>query len=179
MLRRLFLLPFLTIVVACGAKEPAMPEASGDPTCAVWDRETSFAKSVEAHDTRAFAEHVHPGAVFIEGNGQKLTRGRDAVVASWQGILKGEGFKFFWRPTSVVPTGAPGVVVSRGPYVIEFTKPDAPQRFKTGLFQSVWVRDTDGQWRVVLDGGPAPPPAPATEEEAARLKAAIPERCTP
>jgi uncharacterized protein (TIGR02246 family) len=141
----------------------------------VWDRENSFAASVKAHDVRAFAEHVHPGAVFVEGEGSVL-RGRDAIVAGWNDVVRGDALRLEWHPTSVVATGDPHVALSRGPYWIEFTKPDAKNRFVVGRFQSTWVRDGDGAWRVLVDGG-TPPPTPATSEDVERIRASIPARC--
>ena len=177
-LRSFVVAPTLLLMLACGSSPAAAPRAASDARCAVWNREISFAKSVENHDPVAFAAHVHPGAVFVEGTGD-MAVGREAIVASWRKIVAGEGLKLFWRPTSVVPTGAPDVLLSRGPFWIEFTKQDAPQHYMTGSFQSVWTRDTDGEWRVLIDGGPAPPPAPATEEEIERVKATIPAHCPP
>ena len=168
--------------VACNAAPvrpppsvPAPPSPSPEAAaCAVWDREVEFARSVQAHDPRAFAEHVHPGAVFVEGDG--LQRGREAVVKSWQGLLRGDTMHLDWHPTSVVVTGDPRIALSRGPYWIEVMKPDAKERFLTGGYQSVWVLDADGVWRVAIDGG-TPPPVPATEAEVAKIKASLPARC--
>jgi uncharacterized protein (TIGR02246 family) len=160
---------------APAAPEPAASAPRADEACIVWEREVGFARSVHDHDARAFAEHVHPGAVFLQGDGSML-RGRDAIVNDWGKIIRGEGLRLEWHPTSVVQTGAPDVALSRGPYWIELTKPDANPRFVTGVFQSTWVRGGDGVWRVVIDGG-TPPPAPATEADVERIKSAIPARC--
>jgi uncharacterized protein (TIGR02246 family) len=141
----------------------------------VWEREVSFARSVHDHDAHAFAEHVLPGALFLQGDGSVL-RGRDAVVEGWKGIIRGEGVRLEWHPTSVIVTGDPRVALSRGPYWYEVTKPDAKHRFMRGLYQSTWVRDTDGAWRVTIDGG-TPPPAPATEEDIQKLKESLAARC--
>lgn len=146
-----------------------------DLSCTVWDREVEFARSVKDHDARAFAEHVHPGAVFVEGDGSVL-HGRDAVVTSWASIIRGDDVHLEWYPTSVIQTGAQDVAISRGPYWVEVTKPEAKQRFLTGVFQSIWVRDTDRIWRVLVDGG-TPPPSPATEADIARLRSAMSPRC--
>lgn len=154
----------------------AVAASSPDASCAVWEREVEFARSVKDHDAGAFAEHVHPGAVFVEGDGSVL-RGRDAVVTGWASIIRGDNVHLEWYPTSVIQTGAKDVALSRGPYWVEVTKPDAKQRFLAGTFQSVWVRDADGTWRVLIDGG-TPPPAPATEADVARLKSAMPARCS-
>ena len=182
-MRKLLYAPALLGCFGCGsahstlpsAPPPPVPSSTKDATCLVWDREVGFAKSVHDHDARAFAEHVHPGAVFVQGDGT-LLRGRDAIATDWDRIIRGDGLRLEWHPTSVVQTGAPGVALSRGPYWIEFTKPDAKQRFVTGAFQSTWVLDADGVWRVLIDGG-TPPPTPATEEQVESLKATLPQQC--
>jgi ketosteroid isomerase-like protein len=153
----------------------AVASPAGDASCVVWDREVEFARSVKEHDAGAFAEHVHPGAAFVEGDGSVL-RGRDAVSTSWAPIVRGDDLHLEWYPTSVIQTGARDIAISRGPYWVEVTKPDAKQRFLAGVFQSIWVRDTDGAWRVLVDGG-TPSPRPATEADIARLKSAIPAGC--
>jgi ketosteroid isomerase-like protein len=142
----------------------------------VWDRELAFAKSVADHDAAKFAEHVHPAAVFVDGSGTFL-RGRDAVVEGWRGIIEGKKLALMWHPTVVI-SNAPGLALSRGTYLIEDPRPDAKNRFLTGTFQSVWVKDADGAWRVWLDGG-TPPPVPATPEEAAKIKSELHAPCSP
>jgi uncharacterized protein (TIGR02246 family) len=169
--------------IGCGDAHPTpaaaplrpVPSSTNDASCVVWDREVSFARAVHDHDARAFAEHVQSGAVFVQGDGA-LLRGRDAIASDWDKIIRGDGLRLEWHPTSVVQTGAPGVALSRGPYWIEFTKPDAKQRFVTGSFQSLWVLDADGAWRVLVDGG-TPAPTPATEDQLQTLKASIPQQC--
>lgn len=142
--------------------------------CAVWNREVEFARSVHDHDAAAFAEHVHPGAVFVDQQG--ASQGREAIVRDWAGIVRGDTVHLGWHPTSVVLTGDPRVALSRGPYWLEVAKPGEPVRHLTGVFQSVWTQDTDGAWRVLVDGG-TPPPKETTPEEIERLKASLPAKC--
>jgi uncharacterized protein (TIGR02246 family) len=167
-------------LASCGAPAPVQPAAPPQPpardeTCTVWEREVSFARSVHDHDARAFAEHVLPGALFLEGDGSVL-RGRDAIVEGWKGLILGEGVRLEWHPTSVIVTGDPRVALSRGPYWYEVTKPVAKHRYMHGLYQSTWVRDSDGVWRVAIDGG-TPPPTPATEEDIQKLRESLSTRC--
>ncbi len=158
-----------SVVAAAGGAAVSPSDA-----CTVWDRENAFARSVQVHDTAAFAEHVLPGAVFVDDG--KLLRGRDAIVAAWGPILRGEGMVFRWAPSQVAVTGDPHVALTRGPFWIERTSPGAPHRFITGTFQSVWVKDVDGAWRVAVDGSGGDPVA-ASEEDIAKLLAALPARC--
>jgi len=134
----------------------------------------SFARSVHDHDVTAFAEHVHPGAVFGEGDGVLL--GRDAIVAGWEPLVRGTKLRLSWYPTSVMSTGDPHVVLSRGPYLIESMSHTASPHFLRGTFQSVWVRDADGRWRVLIDGG-TPPPTPAPDAFVDAFRQATPPAC--
>jgi uncharacterized protein (TIGR02246 family) len=137
----------------------------------------SFAKSVVDHDAKAFAEHVHPNAVFVEGDGNVL-RGRDAVVEGWKSIVTGDKLVFIWHPAAVYLAGYGRVAVSRGPYY--FYPKEDERVVRTGFFQSTWTLDTDGVWRVTIDGG-TPPSAPMSGPEAvdaiAKVRAVIDATC--
>jgi len=148
---------------------PPAPKPTADE-CAVWSREASFAKSVEDHDAKAFAEHLHADASFISGP-KHVARGRDAVIAEWAPIVEGKGMRFHWYPDAVTVAGDTGVGLSRGPYWIENLAPDAKDKYVTGRFISTWVRDAKGTWHVLYDGGGGSIPKPATAEEIAKLEA--------
>lgn len=156
------------------APRPAPPMSAEE--CAVWMREKSFADSLAAHDAATFAEHVHAGAVFIGGPDQ-ITRGRDAVVKEWTPLIDGQGAKLRWHPRTVTIGGDPRIALSRGPYWLEDPNPDADPRYRIGQFISTWVKDGDGEWHVLFDGGGGGVPRPATAEEVEKLKASLPEEC--
>jgi ketosteroid isomerase-like protein len=141
----------------------------------VWDRELGFAKSVHDHDATAFAEHVLAGAVFVNGD-KTLTRGREEVAKRWAPVIRGDGANFEWHPTQVAVTSDPRVALSRGPFLVEYTKPDASPRFVAGTYESTWVMDSDGAWRVAIDGEGAPP-KPVTLDEAKAIRASISAAC--
>lgn len=162
------------------ASTPAFRVAHSARECSVWQRELSFARSVELHDAGAFAEHLHPGAVFNAGSAE-ADRGRAAVLKGWAGLIEGRAVVLRWRPGVVNIGGDPDVALSRGPYVIEDTRPGAAARFQVGLYQSVWVRDrASGVWRVLFDGSPSAPQR-VQSAEAARLYMAAnsPAECGP
>ncbi len=156
------------------AATPRVPMSATE--CAAWEREKSFAASVEAHDAVAFRAHLHVDTVFIDGRGG-LTRGADAVTESWAGIISGEELVLRWYPDVVTIAGTTGVALSRGPYWIENTKADADPRFMVGQFISTWLRGPDGQWQVIFDGGGGGRPQPATAEQVTALKAGLAKSC--
>lgn len=169
--RRAVLPCLLLLSAAASAQSPAPAPAALDPSpaeCEVWTRELSFAQSVADHDEAAFAEHVHPDAAFGAGNAQP-TRGRDAVVRQWRGLIEGKGLRLAWYPIRVTVAGDGNIAWSTGPALFEDPSPSSPQRYRLGQFHSVWQRGADGVWRVLFDDGPEP--RPATADEAAAFHA--------
>ena len=146
---------------------PPAPTFSADE-CAVWARELSFADSVAKHDAKAFADHVHAGAVFSAKNPQPL-RGRDAILARWAKIIDGTGLKLSWYPTAVVIGGEGDIALSSGPALYESPDPKEAGKASLGGFQSTWHKGADGVWRVLFDDGA--PARPATDEQVAAFRA--------
>jgi hypothetical protein len=129
--------------------------ASADE-CAVWQRERSFARSVEAHDLPAFESHLHPGTIFDAG-APEADRGRGTVTRGWAGIVEGKGLVLRWRPGIVNIGGDPAVALSRGPWIMQAARDGVPT-FSVGFYQTVWVRDAkDATWRVLFDAGASTP----------------------
>lgn len=143
--------------------------------CVVWNRERSFAASVAHHDAVAFADHVHPQAAFNAGSPEP-THGRAAVVSDWKGIIEGKQIKLGWSPGVVTIGGDGNIAISRGPSWIEDLRPNPKQQYRIGEFISTWIKDSDGQWRVLFDGG-AGPLHPATADDVAKLVASLPKEC--
>jgi len=165
-----------TAALAADLQPPASAPAMTALECAVWSREASFAASVAAHDAKAFRAHLHPDAVFIDGRGE-ATRGADAVTESWSSIIAGEQFVLGWHPSVVVIAGDPAVALSRGPYWMELPQAEGPPKYMTGQFISTWVRNEQGQWQVLFDGGGGNQPQPSSAEQIAVLKAGLALTC--
>ena len=154
------------IVAAQDAPAPAPAAAPVSDACKVWERESGFAQSVADHDAGAFASYLHPDAVFISG---RATRGAEAIAADWAAIIEGKAIVLRWYPDSV-DVGANGAVaLSRGPYYMENPAAPPEKRYRLGRFISTWLRDADGEWYVVFDGGAGDAPKPATADEVANM----------
>ncbi|WP_160107295.1 YybH family protein [Pseudomonas izuensis] len=133
--------------------------------CTVWQREQSFARSVATHDVIAFAEHVAEQATFDVGRTDPA-RGRDAIVKRFRGVIEGKQVRARWYPTVVTLGLAGDLAWSKGPLLIEDLDPKARHHFLLDSFHSVWRKDADGAWRVLLDDGGVPRPASAQEVHA-------------
>jgi ketosteroid isomerase-like protein len=168
--------PATTAAPAAPATPVATAPALSASECDVWNREVSFAASVEKHDAKAFAEHLHPGAVFLGGH-NRAKRGSATIAESWAGIVNGEGGVLHWHPDLVVIGGDPNVALSRGPWWIADTSPDAKAPYVMGSYISTWVKDDKGVWHVLFDGGGGSEAAPASADDIAKLTASLPAVC--
>jgi ketosteroid isomerase-like protein len=143
--------------------------------CEVWNRERSFADSVESHDAKAFVDHIDANAAFGAGT-RAVLHGRAAVVADWKEIVEGKTVKLHWSPAIVTVGGDGTLAISRGPSWMEDLRPGAKAHYRIGEFISTWTKNRDGKWRVLFDSGAAPMHE-ATADDVAQLAAAVPKSC--
>jgi ketosteroid isomerase-like protein len=113
--------------------------------------ELAFAKTMADRDHAAFASFLADEAVFM-GRATTL-RGKAAVAAGWKRYYEGREPPFSWEPDRVEVLDSGTLGMTSGPV-------HDPAGTRIGTFNSVWRRETDGRWRIVLDIGC--PPCEAT-----------------
>lgn len=114
----------------------------------VWDTELAFARTMAQRDLAAFERFLSPHTVWWSGPKGSALRGRAAVVAAWQRFYEGPQAPFSWEPDEVVVIGDGTLATSTGPV-------RDPSGKVVSRFRSVWRREPDGRWLVVLDRGEA------------------------
>jgi uncharacterized protein (TIGR02246 family) len=122
----------------------APPAALPALTRQVFVAESSFAATMAARDSVAFARFIAPDAIFFGES--SVLRGRAAVVEGWSRFFAGPAAPFSWRPEKVEVLDSGTLALSSGPVHDPDGKP-------VGTFTSIWRREADGSWRVVFDKG--------------------------
>jgi len=105
--------------------------------------EIAFAKTMADRRLDQFGEFVAEDAVF---NGSGPHVGRAAVVESWKGYFKDAQAPFSWAPAAGAPTADGRTAISTG-------LARAPDGNVISRFTSLWRKDADGHWRVIVDQG--------------------------
>jgi ketosteroid isomerase-like protein len=106
--------------------------------------EAAFAKTMADRDAPAFAKFLAAETVFLSGG--QATRGAKAVAEKWKRFFEGPQAPFSWAPEFVEVLDSGKLAMSSGPV-------RDPSGKRTGTFNSVWRREADGQWKIVLDNG--------------------------
>jgi ketosteroid isomerase-like protein len=148
----------LLFVAACAT--PLPPTTPRQPTDADRDSlaasELAFAKrSVEQGMRAAFIEYFADDGINFApdpGNTRARYRARPEAI---------EPFILDWHPAIAAVARAGDLGFTTGPYAITGRAPVVREPAQ-GMFFSVWRRQPDGTWRVIVDGG-APTRAPVPD----------------
>jgi ketosteroid isomerase-like protein len=120
--------------------------SAADRTEEVRATEVAFAKAFAERDAKRFFSYLADDAQFF---GRRSTmHGKQEVISSWSEFFKPAVAPFRWQPERVVTNAAGDLGFSSGPV---FDEAGA----QTGTFTSTWVRQPDGSWKILFDGGSA------------------------
>ena len=134
---------FLVIVLLLASKS-AWCETHADLVEQVRVSETAFAKSMADRNLEVFSTFLADEALFF--NDASVLRGKDAIIAGWSPYFDGDAAPFSWSSETIEVLDSGTLAHSSGPVF----SPDGKQ---VGIFNSVWRRKADGQWKVVFDKG--------------------------
>jgi ketosteroid isomerase-like protein len=112
-------------------------------TAQVRSTEIAFAKTMADRDLAAFGRFLAPDAVFVD---QPVARGPAAIIAAWKELYAAPQAPFSWAPEEVEVLDSGKLALTSGPVF-------DPKGERIGRFTSVWRRERDGHWRIVLDHG--------------------------
>jgi ketosteroid isomerase-like protein len=140
----LFLLVFL-----------ALSASAADRDEEVRATEIAFAKAFADRDAKKFFSYVADDAQFL--GQRRIMHGKQEVVAVWSEFFKPAVAPFHWEPDRVVTNATADLGFSSGPVFDE-------AGVQTGTFTSTWIRQPDGSWKILFDGGSACPPMKQLEQ---------------
>jgi ketosteroid isomerase-like protein len=131
------------------------PNPLSDPTVKpgkifLFDLEARFAKDVAARGGAAFADWFAEDGVAL-GNGEAPSIGRVAILKSahWDPKV----YQLTWTPTDAVlgPSGDMGY--TWGHFEGHSKDANGNPVTTTGRYITIWRKQPDGSWKVVLDAG--------------------------
>jgi ketosteroid isomerase-like protein len=112
------------------------------------DLEARFAKATAEGGGKAFAAWFAEDGVSL-ANGEAPVHGQDAIAK--QATWSPKDYQLLWTPTDAVmsPTGDMGY--TWGHYDGRSRDPDGNTKSTSGRYLTIWRKEPDGTWKVVLD----------------------------
>jgi ketosteroid isomerase-like protein len=114
----------------------------------LFDLEARFAKATAEGGGKAFAAWFATDAVTLS-NGQAPVHGKDAIAkdATWSP----KDYQLIWTPTDAVMSATGDMGYTWGHYEGRSKDADGNARVTTGRYLTIWRKEPDGAWKVVLD----------------------------
>jgi pimeloyl-ACP methyl ester carboxylesterase/ketosteroid isomerase-like protein len=140
----------LALLLTLTLTTPLLADAVED----VRQAEIGFAKAFADRDKERFFSYVAEDAVFLSALGTQ--RGKAQVIKAWSRFFDNTPVApFRWGPERVEITANGTIGFSMGPIY-------DPRGQHAGYYSSIWQKQADGRWKVIVDG-PGNPPAPVPE----------------
>jgi ketosteroid isomerase-like protein len=114
-----------------------------------------LAKAVADRSLQSFLAIVDDDAVFF---GRDVSRGKDAVSKAWLPFFTDRNLFLKWHPNQVYVSSSADLGYSIGEYQRVGKDSAGNPTTATGNYVSIWRKQPDGKWKIVLDiGSPATP----------------------
>lgn len=145
------------LLVACSTQE-APPEPPPDPQV-LMQADLEFARDTKERGVDGWVSwFAEDGAQLVPG---REARGHEAIREIMTPAFAEPHSSLRWEPTfaDIAESGDMGYTIGR--YRSRRVDENGKQIDRTGTYTSIWRKNADGQWKVVLDSGvPDPEPEP-------------------
>jgi len=114
--------------------------------------EADFAKAVAEHGRAAFVTYFAEDGVELEDGGGVTTREEMKKQVAWA-----EGTSLTWTPVRADMAASGDLGFTYGNYVFKSKNKEGQIVITYGKYVSVWKKQSDGSWKVVVDMGNSSP----------------------
>jgi ketosteroid isomerase-like protein len=142
------------VVVVPGARPSAA--ASGKASAdTLRQLETEFMKAAADHGSAGYMSYYAEDAVEVP-NGEPIITGK-VNIAKTMGFLDDKNNHLTWSPMGADISSAGDLGYTYGTYEFSAIGKDGKSVVEHGKYTSIWKKQKDGGWKVVLDMGNASP----------------------
>lgn len=121
----------------------------------LFELEAKFAQATAEGGGKAFATWFADDGVSL-GKGLPPIHGREAIAR--QATWSPKNYQLTWTPTDAVLSPGGDMGYTWGHYEGRSTDPDGNSRVTSGRYLTIWRKEPDGSWKVVLDASSDEPP---------------------
>ena len=153
------LLFFLVLVVLLAGYQQAEVASAKVDERVLLDRDAEFDRVTAAEGMEGFLSFIADDAAFFPASAPIVT-GKEAVGAAWVEVLTTPGVSLRWQPIKAELARSEELGYTFGRYQLTATDAEGQSVTRYGKYVTIWKKQPDGAWRVVVDiGNASPPPA--------------------
>lgn len=143
----------------CGPAQPREAREADGAVAALRAMDSALSAAVAARDPERTAGFYADNAVLMPV-AEPIVEGRAAIREEWRHVFGIPGFTNTSRLVAVEASRAGDLAYLRGIYETPMLGPGGQQVIERGKWVSLWKRQADGEWRIVVDifNTDAPPP---------------------
>jgi ketosteroid isomerase-like protein len=133
------------------------PEPTNDNAATLRQLEADFMKAAAEKGSAGYMSYYADDAVEVP-NGHALISGK-ANIAATMGFLDDKNNRLMWTPVGADISASGDLGYTYGTYEFHSIDKDGKPVVDHGKYTSIWKKQKDGSWKVVLDMGnvsPAP-----------------------
>jgi uncharacterized protein (TIGR02246 family) len=123
------------------------------------DLETAWSKDAAAKDLdKSVANYADDAILMMPGSPAAKTK--DAVRASWKGMLADPNLKISFAPERIEISASGDLATTQGSYTMTVTNPKTKKPVEDkGSYLTVYKKQADGNWKAIEDmtGSEVPP----------------------
>jgi len=142
----------LLLTLALGAcAQPAPPaDQSAAAADAILAADAAWERVFTTQDTTAALAAIEPDGSMLAPN-VPIATGSDAIRAVIQGFYGMPGMSLSWQATKAEAASSGDLGYSMGTYELTVDGPDGQPMTDHGKYVTLWRRQADGTWKVVVD----------------------------
>ena len=151
----LFLTATLLVVIAVPNSHPFAAASPKDTADTLRQLEADFMKAATERGSQGYLSYYADDAVEVP-NGAPLIEGK-ANIAKTIGFLDQKDNHLTWTPVGADISSSGDLGYTYGTYEFRSKDKDGKPVVDHGKYTSIWKKQKDGSWKVVLDMGNASP----------------------
>ena len=142
-------------LLACGTRQTSMAEAEA----AVRAADVALQRAIEARDLERTVAFYAADARLLPA-AAPIISGRDAIRAEWTELYAIPAFASIATLAEVTVAASGDLAYTRGSYETRMTGQDGKPVTEKGKYVTIWRRQADGSWLIVVDiyNTDTPPP---------------------
>ena len=126
--------------------------ASGADSKELRKMEAAFEQATLDHGLNGFMSFfADDGVVLMPDIGP--VKGREAIRKTKVAGFARPGFSLRWKPEYADIAASGDLGYTYGPYTMMFIGSDGKKVTRTGRYFTIWKKQKDGSWKVMLDNG--------------------------